>query len=205
VGTEGSELSALLVEEYATFERRDSIRAVAKAARQGTSLDGILDRVASYRTSPDAVEVEVGRWATQRILAAERSVLEVAAAEPSGRLQADAAAVEAAVASRPSLSREQRAMVEQLCLSGRPVDVVIGRAGAGRTFTLDAVREAFENFDHRVFGVSLAPRAARSCNRAQASRRRQRARYTPTSRPTDVGFVLAMSLSSTKQECSARS
>ena len=156
-----SELSALLVEEHATFERRDSIRAVSRAARQGASLDEILDRAARYRTSPDAVEVESGRWATQRILAAERSVLEVAAAEPSGRLQAAAAAVEAAVASRPSLSREQRAMVEQLCLSGRPVDVVIGRAGAGKTFTLDAVREAFENSDHRVLGVSLAARAAR--------------------------------------------
>jgi len=52
-------------------------------------------------------------------------------------------------------------MVEQLCRSGRPVEVVIGRAGAGKTFTLDAVREAFEASSHRVIGASLAARGAR--------------------------------------------
>jgi ATP-dependent exoDNAse (exonuclease V) alpha subunit len=49
-------------------------------------------------------------------------------------------------------------MVEQLTLSGRPVDVVIGHPGTGKTFTLDAVREAFEASGHRVVGVSLAAR-----------------------------------------------
>lgn len=62
---------------------------------------------------------------------------------------------------RPSLSAEQRHMVESLCSSGRPLDVVIGRAGAGKTLTLDAVREAFETSGHRVIGASLAARAAR--------------------------------------------
>jgi len=70
-------------------------------------------------------------------------------------------AVTAAMASRPSLSAEQARMAEQLTLSGRPVEVVIGHPGTGKTFTLDAVREAFEASDHRVIGVSLAARAAR--------------------------------------------
>jgi hypothetical protein len=38
-----SELSVMVVEEHATFERRDSVRATARAARQGASLDEILD------------------------------------------------------------------------------------------------------------------------------------------------------------------
>ncbi len=156
-----SELSAMVVEEHATFERRDSVRAAARAARQGASLDEILDRAATYRDSPEVIEVEAGRWTTQAILTAERSILAVAVGEQRDAYRADDRAMVDAVSARPSLSREQQRMVEQLCQSGRPLDVVIGRAGAGKTFTLDAVREAFENSDHRVIGISLAARAAR--------------------------------------------
>jgi len=69
--------------------------------------------------------------------------------------------VAAAIAARPSHGAEQRSMVERLCLDGGPVSVVIGRAGAGKTFTLDAAHEAFQASGHRVIGVSLAARAAR--------------------------------------------
>ncbi len=156
-----SELSGMVIEEHATFERRDSVRAVARAAHQGASLNEIVDRAATYRDSPDAIEVENGRWTTHAMLTAERSVVAVAVGEQCHGFRAGGDAVAEAILSRPSLSGEQRRMVEQLCLSGRPLDVVIGRAGAGKTFTLDAVREAFENSDHRVIGISLAARAAR--------------------------------------------
>jgi conjugative relaxase-like TrwC/TraI family protein len=156
-----AELAASVVEEHATFEARDSVRAVAKAARQGASLDEILDRAGAFRASGSAVAVEPGRWTTQEILAAERRI--VAAAE--GAVQevhaADRLTIDAAIGARPSLSAEQRHMVEVICSSGRPLDVVIGRAGAGKTFTLDAVREAFETSGHRVIGASLAARAAK--------------------------------------------
>jgi len=156
-----SELSSMVVEEHATFERRDSVRAAARAARHGASLDEILDRATSYRDSADAIEVVEGRWTTEAILSAERSVVTVAASGAREVFCAPDEAVIDAVASRPSLSREQQRMVQHLCRSGQPLDVVIGRAGAGKTFTLDAVREAFENSDHRVIGISLAARAAR--------------------------------------------
>jgi conjugative relaxase-like TrwC/TraI family protein len=155
------ELSTMLIEEHATFEQRDTIRAAARAARQGATLDQIVGRASDYRTSDDVVEVATGRWTTKEILAAERSVVAIASGPTSAKFRALEQTVADAVSNRPSLSREQTRMVESLCLYGRPVDVVIGRAGAGKTFTLDAVREAFENSDHRVIGVSLAARAAR--------------------------------------------
>ena len=47
------------------------------------------------------------------------------------------------------------------CVSPAGHSMSSSAAGAGKTFTLDAVREAFENSDHRVIGISLAARAAR--------------------------------------------
>ena len=62
---------------------------------------------------------------------------------------------------RPSLSDEQQAMVRHLTSSGNAVDVVVGRAGSGKTFALDAIRDAYETAGHRVIGTALSARAAK--------------------------------------------
>ena len=158
---EDDELAAALTDEHATFVRRDAVRAAARAARQGATLAEILTRTEAYLASDQAIDVGLGRWTTPEILTLERQVVDLAAAPPAAELRAEPAAISDAVASRPSLSAEQSRMVAELCGSGRPIDVVIGRAGAGKTFTLDAVRDAFEASGHRVLGASLAARAAR--------------------------------------------
>jgi ATP-dependent exoDNAse (exonuclease V) alpha subunit len=61
---------------------------------------------------------------------------------------------------RPSLSGEQRHMVSVLTCSGDGAQVVVGRAGAGKTFALDAARAAWEASGRHVVGVALAARAA---------------------------------------------
>lgn len=155
------DLAAELTDQHATFERRDAVRAAARAARQGASLDEILGRADAFLESEQAVQLGDGRWTTPEILRLEQRVLDLAARPTEPRLAADRGCVNAAVAARPSLSDEQRAMVTRLCLDGDPISVVIGRAGAGKTFTLDAVREAYQASGHRVVGVSLAARAAR--------------------------------------------
>jgi len=155
------ELAVAVTEEHATFERRDAIRAAARAARQGATLDEIVERADRFLGSNHAIELVEGRWTTPEMLAMEQRVLDLAAGSPRRSLVADPGQVSVAIAARPSLSDEQRRMVDALCRDGRPVDVVIGRAGAGKTFTLDAVREAFQSSGHRVIGVSLAARAAR--------------------------------------------
>jgi conjugative relaxase-like TrwC/TraI family protein len=154
-------LAAELTEEHATFGRRDAVRATARAARQGATLDEIIDRADRFLESDQAVRLTEDRWTTPEILRLEQRVVELAGRPASPTLTAPADAVAEAVASRPSLSDEQRTMVEALCRSGRPVDVVIGHAGAGKTYTLDAVREAYQSTGHRVVGISLAARAAR--------------------------------------------
>jgi ATP-dependent exoDNAse (exonuclease V) alpha subunit len=52
-------------------------------------------------------------------------------------------------------------MVRRICGSGAGVDVVIGVAGAGKTFALAAAHDAWTASGHRVIGATLAARAAR--------------------------------------------
>jgi hypothetical protein len=69
--------------------------------------------------------------------------------------------VDAAVATRPSLSDEQQAIVRAMCRSGDGVEVVEGAAGTGKTFALAVARQVWEASGYRVIGCSLAARAAR--------------------------------------------
>src|SRR3546814_18044141 len=69
-------------------------------------------------------------------------------------------ALDAAIASRPSLAEEQEQMVRTICSSGDGVEIVEGVARAGQTFALAAARHAWQASGHRVIGCSLAARAA---------------------------------------------
>ena len=65
------------------------------------------------------------------------------------------------LARRGSLTSEQRRMVEDLTRSGRGVEVVVGKAGTGKTFALDAARDAWESSGIKVMGCALSARAAK--------------------------------------------
>lgn len=51
-------------------------------------------------------------------------------------------------------------MVAAITSSGAGTSVAVGRAGAGKTFALEAARAAWEAAGHRVIGTALAARAA---------------------------------------------
>ncbi len=68
--------------------------------------------------------------------------------------------MEQILAGRPTLSDEQRRMVAALTTSDAAVQVVIGRAGTGKTFALDAARAGWEVAGRPVIGTALAARAA---------------------------------------------
>lgn len=76
-----------------------------------------------------------------------------AAPVPPGRIAA-------ALRARPSLSDEQRAMIERLAGGRDAVVVVRGHAGTGKTVALDACREAWERSGYRVVGCALSAQAA---------------------------------------------
>jgi ATP-dependent exoDNAse (exonuclease V) alpha subunit len=61
---------------------------------------------------------------------------------------------------RPSLSDEQRELVRALTRQGGGVEVVRAPAGTGKTFALDAAREAWQRSGIPVLGCALSARAA---------------------------------------------
>jgi len=68
--------------------------------------------------------------------------------------------VDHALAARPELADEQAAVVRGLTQSGDGVQVVRAPAGTGKTYALEAARDAWEASGHRVIGCALSARAA---------------------------------------------
>ena len=102
------------------------------------------------------------RYSTPELLAREQHLIERATSVMgAGVGVAKPKAVRQAIKARPTLSDEQRRMVERLCLDGDLVAVVAGKAGTGKTFALGAAREAWQAAGHPVLGVAVARRAAR--------------------------------------------
>jgi ATP-dependent exoDNAse (exonuclease V) alpha subunit len=100
-------------------------------------------------------------YSTSELLGVERDLVERARRQAGAGLHVvPAGALGHALAQRPTLSDEQHHMVSTLTSSGAGVQVVIGRAGAGKTYALDAARQAWEAAGHRVIGTALAARAA---------------------------------------------
>lgn len=155
-------IAAFLTDADATFQRHDVYVAVARLAGEGATLAQIDGRIGSFLSGPAVVALREGElWTTPEILALEQRSVATAAAGVGARAGvARPDAIEAAIAARPSLGEEQAAMVRSICGSGNRYDTVIGRAGAGKTFTLDAARQAWEASGFRMIGTAPSARAA---------------------------------------------
>ncbi len=172
-----------LTARQATFTRRDLIRAVASHAPLGMSrvqLEATVDRILADHdavrplpprsrdgeTEPAAMDrwTETGhdlRYTTPEMLALERGMVATAQARAgAGGGMARADTVAAAMASRRTLTADQRAMIEEVCLSPAGVLVIEGDAGVGKTYALEVCREAFDASGVEVVGCALAGRAA---------------------------------------------
>jgi conjugative relaxase-like TrwC/TraI family protein len=145
------------------FTDADLIQAVA--ARQGhgatvETVERIADRVLA---SSQVLAVATGpgesaRWTSRELVDVEARFLAAVTASPRFA-PLPAAAIEEAVAGR-ALGDDQLAAVASITAATQPVAVMVGPAGTGKTFTLDAVRAAYELAGHRVVGAAPSARAA---------------------------------------------
>ena len=101
------------------------------------------------------------RYTTPEMLALERGMVATAQARAgAGVGMARADTVAAAMATRRTLTADQRAMIQEVCLSPAGVLVIEGDAGVGKTYALEVCREAFDASGVEVVGCALAGRAA---------------------------------------------
>jgi len=170
-----------------TFTRRDVVQAWCERLPQGADVE-VVERLADEllggaRVVPLATDVrglthsdvvrradgrvvaataEERRYSTAELLALERRIIDGSSGrcdDQAGTVAADR--VEAVLSARPELSTEQARMVRRLLRGGEGVQVVVGPAGTGKTFALDAARAGWESEGYQVIGAALARRAAR--------------------------------------------
>ncbi|MDQ3178028.1 MAG: AAA family ATPase, partial [Actinomycetota bacterium] len=142
--------------------------AASKLAR-GASVAG-LQRVVDWVLAqpefvpvPDASHGDAGweqRWTSRRLLAIESDLSEHFAPAARGIGAIDEATVAAAMSSC-ALGADQAATVHKVTTNGLGVEVIVGRAGSGKTYTMDAVRAVYEHAGYRLVGVAPSARAAR--------------------------------------------
>jgi conjugative relaxase-like TrwC/TraI family protein len=153
-----------VTQHASTFERRDVIRAIAERLPDGGDVETIEDLADSFLLDARLVALDFGReprWTTSELLAVERDLVDRAHdLQDAGAGVAHPLAIDIALGERPSISDEQANMVRHLTTSGAGIDPVIGAAGTGKTYGLDATRAAWEASGFTVFGAALSARAA---------------------------------------------
>lgn len=160
-----------LTEEKSTFGRPEVLQALAEAQPTGAHVDD-LERLADATLSErEVVGLQDGPvpggltercFSTRDMLAVERELLE--RSEARRRLAprvgiAHARALDRATAGR-SLSADQERVVRALCRDRVGVAILRAPAGTGKTFVMDAAREAWQASRIDVVGCAVSARAA---------------------------------------------
>ncbi|MDP9336368.1 MAG: AAA family ATPase [Actinomycetota bacterium] len=184
-----------VTERSAVFDRRDVIQAVAAWANDRAPAGEILDLADDFLASQHAVPLagyehraktdviringahtvpvarSLTRYSTPAMLRTEQSVLETfrTGLDRGVGIVSDGL-IEAAIARRQSLGDDQAAMVRAICSSGDQFQCVLGPAGSGKTFALDAARDAWQEAGYTVIGAADQGTAAEALGRGAGIR-----------------------------------
>ena len=154
----------MVTEHQAIFDRRHVIQALAGSTRQGAPVTVIQIAADNFVTDPTVVLLAPDRYGcrytTTGQLALEQRLL-AGARRRWWEHTGVCADLESTWAEFPTLTDEQRAMVEAVTTDGVGVSVVVGVAGAGKTFALCAAHHAWARHGFETIGCALAARAAK--------------------------------------------
>jgi hypothetical protein len=148
-----------LTAQASTFARQDVLTALGAGlvGATRTELEALADRfLAEWAVSVVADRaVEERRWSTPELLAVEERLVAAAGGRAGERAGvASHEAVRQALAAYPSLGADQAGMVRDVCLGGAGVQVVVGRPGTGKTFTLGVARHAWQLDGYRLLAAA---------------------------------------------------
>ena len=160
-----------LPETDAVVSRHDVQNAVASQLSKHGNTRLVERLTGAVLASPELVPLPIEdgadagweqRWTTQRLLDIEADLTSMFAPHATPGHGLDPAFVETMldIIDRP-LGPDQADTIRRVCTQGLPIEVVVGRAGTGKTYTMNTVRQVFEAAGHRIVGVAPSARAAR--------------------------------------------
>lgn len=154
-----------LTREDSTFGRAQLVRVVASRLGEGATLPTLERILGRVLASSELIPVDGGtdrgrrRWTSRELLVVEER-LSSAVGSDARRATVPWQAVELQLAVRPTIGSDQAEAVRVLTETDVSVAVLVGPAGTGKTFTLDAVRAVYESHGYRVLGAAPSARAA---------------------------------------------
>lgn len=158
-----ADLGRALTTQDTTFTRPQLFEAVAGRLGPGATVPTVERIVARVLASQQVVPIAddtTPRWTTTAMLEIEQRFLTTAQSTRNSRATLDPTLIDTTITDTPSLGTDQEQAVRIVTGAADAVVVLVGPAGTGKTYTLDAVRRVFDAAGLRVVGVAPSARAA---------------------------------------------
>ena len=160
----------LMTKQHATFTARDLDRILTKQIKQTVERAEFAGRILGHReivALSDEADGPIARYTTKTALEAEGHVLRAAQGLDRGHGHGVAERTRAALLGSErfsSITREQASAVRH-ATSDEGLALVAGQAGTGKSYTMAAIREAYEASGYRTVGLAPTNAVAQDMQR----------------------------------------
>jgi Ti-type conjugative transfer relaxase TraA len=153
-----------LTERQSTFKPQDLMQQVAINEAGNLNAEQVQEKAAKLMESREIVQLQNPKTGEMRLTTHEMLQIEKGMVESAEQMhnttthEVKADSIESAVKSR-TLSAEQENALRHMTDSNQ-ISALVGIAGAGKSYTLGAAREAWESSGYKTIGAALSGKAA---------------------------------------------